>query len=68
MEPVERVSRHFQEELEQLKITVGLTADDERYLRLAGEVLTGQTRAVVLHWRSQIIASLGSAGTPRPSR
>lgn len=46
------------EELEQLKITVGFTDDDERFLRLAGEVLTGQTRAVVLHWRSQIIAQI----------
>jgi len=46
------------EELEQLKITVGLTGDDERYLRLAGEVLTGQTTPIVLHWRSQIIAHI----------
>jgi Protoglobin len=46
------------EELEQLKVTVGFTADDERYIRLAGEVLTGQTRAIVLHWRSQIIAQI----------
>ena len=46
------------EELAQLKITVGLTAEDERYLRLAGEVLTGQTRPIVLHWRSQIIAQI----------
>ena len=45
-------------ELEQLKITVGFTTEDERYLRMAGEVLGDQTRAVVLHWRSQIIAQI----------
>ena len=46
------------EELEQLKVSVGFTADDERYLRRAGEVLEGQTQTIVAHWRSGIIASI----------
>jgi hypothetical protein len=46
------------EELEALKTTVGYTAETERYLHMAGEVLTGQTEAVVLHWRSGIIANI----------
>ena len=46
------------DELEQLKITVGFTGEDERYLQLAGEVLGDQTKQVVEHWRSGIIASI----------
>jgi hypothetical protein len=46
------------DELEQLKITVGFTAEDERYLQLAGKVLGDQTKQVVEHWRSGIIASI----------
>ena len=45
-------------ELEELKISVGFTEEDERYLRQAGEVLADQTEQVVLHWRSGIIASI----------
>ena len=45
-------------ELEELKVSVGFTADDERSLRRAGEVLEGQTREIVAHWRSGIIASI----------
>jgi hypothetical protein len=45
-------------ELEELKINVGFTEEDERYLRQAGEVLADQTEQVVLHWRSGIIASI----------
>jgi hypothetical protein len=45
-------------ELEDLKASVGFTAEDERYLRLAGEVLTEQTKQIVDHWRSGIIASI----------
>jgi hypothetical protein len=45
-------------ELDELKISAGFTADDERYLRLAGEVLSDQTRRIVEHWRSEIIASI----------
>ena len=46
------------EEFEQLKITVGWTADDEASIRLAGEVLSDQTKAVVDHWRRRIIAGI----------
>jgi Protoglobin len=46
------------QELEQMKISVGFTEEDERYLRLAGEVLKDQTKQVVERWRSQIIASI----------
>ena len=46
------------DELEKLKVTVGFTHEDERYLRLAGEVLGDQTKQVVEHWRSGIIASI----------
>lgn len=45
-------------ELEALKVSVGLTAEDERYLRMAGEVLRDQTEQVVKHWRSGIIANI----------
>jgi hypothetical protein len=41
-----------------LKVTVGFTEEDQRYLLLAGEVLMGQTREVVLQWRSGIIAGI----------
>lgn len=44
-------------ELDELKNTVGLTAQDESFLRLAGEVLADQTEQVVNLWRSEIIAS-----------
>jgi Protoglobin len=46
------------EELENLKITVGWTDEDQRYLRLAGEVLEDQTKTIVDHWRKGIIASI----------
>jgi hypothetical protein len=46
------------DELQALKISVGFTAEDERALRLAGEVLTGQTQQIVAHWRSGIIAGI----------
>ena len=46
------------QELEQLKISVGFTAEDECYLRLAGEVLGDQTKQIVEHWRSGIIAGI----------
>jgi len=45
-------------ELQDLKVSVGFTADDERYLQEAGEVLEGQTREIVAQWRSGIIASI----------
>jgi len=46
------------EELEQLKATVGFTSEDERFLRMAGEVLADQTKTIVEHWRSGIIAGI----------
>src|ERR1700759_4577098 len=46
------------QELEALKATVGFAEEDQHYLRLAGEVLSGQTREIVLHWRSGIIAGI----------
>ena len=62
------------QELEQIKISVGFTEEDERYLRLAGEVLGDQTKQIVEHWRSGIIASIphlarhsrGPGGEPIP--
>jgi hypothetical protein len=47
-------------ELEDLKASVGFTEEDQRYLRMAGEVLADQTKRVVDHWRSGIIASIPS--------
>jgi Protoglobin len=46
------------EELEKLKVSVGFTAEDEHFLRMAGEVLADQTKRIVEHWRSEIIASI----------
>jgi hypothetical protein len=45
-------------EFAELKVSAGFTEEDERYLRLAGEVLQDQTDQVVRHWRSSIIASI----------
>jgi hypothetical protein len=61
-------------ELEELKLSVGFTADDEQSLLKAGEVLEGQTKQIVAHWRSGIIASIPNlarhsrtpAGEPLP--
>jgi len=41
-------------EFEQLKQSVEFSTSDERYLRMAGEVLAGQTRALVETWRGVI--------------
>jgi hypothetical protein len=46
------------EELEKLKVTVGFTLEDERFLQMAGEVLADQTKRIVEHWRSGIIANI----------
>jgi hypothetical protein len=46
------------EDLESLKVTVEFTAEDERYLRLAGEALADQVEQIVHHWRNGIIASI----------
>jgi hypothetical protein len=48
------------EELGALKGSAGFTDEDERYLRLAGEVLRDQTEQIVHHWRNRIIASIPS--------
>ncbi len=45
-------------DLESLKISAGFTEEDQHFLRLAGEVLTNQTRQIVEHWRSHIIANI----------
>ncbi len=45
-------------QLEDMKTSVGMTGEDERYLRLAGEVLADQTAAVVEHWRGRIITTI----------
>jgi hypothetical protein len=45
-------------ELEDLKISVGFDDEDQRYLKLAGEVLVEQTVKIVEHWRSGIIAGI----------
>jgi hypothetical protein len=39
---------------------VGFTTETQTYLRMAGEVLTDQTRRVVERWRSEIIAGIPS--------
>ena len=38
-------------DLEELKTSAGFTVEDQRYLQLAGEVLTGQTKQILDHWR-----------------
>ena len=53
-------------DLDELKRSASFTEDDERYLRLAGEVLADQTKQIVEHWRSGIIASI--PGLARHSR
>ena len=44
-------------DLELLKKTVNFTDEDQRYLRLAGEVLADQTDEVVKKWRGVIAAT-----------
>lgn len=56
--PVVETSPVSLDELRALKVSVGFTEEDERYLRIAGEVLDGQTKQIVAHWRSGIIASI----------
>ena len=45
-------------DLENLKATVGYTAEDQHYLQLAGEVLGNQTKQLVDHWRVDIIGKI----------
>ena len=42
------------EDFERLKQTADLTAEDFRYLAMAGEVLSGQAEAMVKAWRAKI--------------
>src|ERR1700759_5039783 len=46
------------ETLNEIKAGAGFTEEDERYLRLAGEILQEQTHAIVHMWRAQIIAGI----------
>jgi len=46
------------EELSDLQTSAGFTDEDCRFLRLAGEVLDGQTTQIVEHWRAGIIAGI----------
>jgi len=45
-------------ELEELKASAGFTEEDEKYLRLAGQVFADQTAAIVRYWRNEIIAHI----------
>jgi hypothetical protein len=45
-------------ELEDLKISAGFAEEDQRYLRLAGEILADQTKQLIDHWRNRIIAGI----------
>jgi len=45
-------------ELDDLKVSAGFTEEDQRYLRLAGDVLADQTKQIVEHWRSDIIVGI----------
>ena len=62
------------QQLEALKVTVGFTEEDQRYLQQAGTILADQTKQIVEHWRSGIIASIPNlarhsrtpAGEPNP--
>lgn len=51
-------SKVSREDLAALKESVQFTEEDEIFLRLAGEVLADQTKQIVEHWRSEIIASI----------
>lgn len=44
------------QDFERLKASAGFGKEDERYLQLAGRVLADQTKQIVEHWRSRIIA------------
>lgn len=52
------LSRVAMQELDSLKLTVGWTSEDDAFLRLAGQVLSDQTTAIVDHWRRRIIGSI----------
>lgn len=53
------------QELENLKVSVGFTDEDQRYLKLAGEVLAHQTQQIVHHGAvTSLPAFRTSPGTP----
>ncbi len=56
--PAVAVSTITLQQLEELKASVGMTVEDEQYLRLAGQVLADQTAQVVEHWRVRIIGRI----------
>lgn len=45
-------------DFDSLKNSARFTEDDQRYLRLAGEILVDQTKQLVDHWRNRIIAGI----------
>jgi Protoglobin len=45
-------------QLDELKVSCGFEREDEHYLQLAGAVLADQTKTIVDHWRSGIIAGI----------
>jgi hypothetical protein len=45
-------------ELDDLKNRARFTEEDQRYLRVAGEMLADRTKQIVDHWRNGIIASI----------
>ena len=55
-------------DLENLKTSAGFTEEDQRYLRLAGEVLADQTKQIVNHWRGGIIATIPTRQTLSDAR
>lgn len=52
------VSPVLMRDFDDLKQSAGFTEDDQRYLRLAGEVLVDQTEQLIDHWRNRIIAGI----------
>ncbi len=45
-------------ELQHAKKSAGFAEEDERYLRLAADVLADQTQQIVQQWRSGILANI----------
>lgn len=46
------------QDLQKLMISVGWSEEDERYRRMAGDVLLDQTKPLVDHWRRAIIGAI----------
>jgi hypothetical protein len=46
------------QKLDELKVSCGFEQEDQHYLQLAGAVLADQTKEIVDHWRSGIIAGI----------